>query len=123
MNGQSPGATESKERPIGVLIIGVYLIIQGIFAISYYSELGSIAIFLAGTFMVIGIGLFRGSKGAYIATMIVSVLVLVLGVLIWYDVGANNISIASVIVGGLIIFYLTREVVRDFFFKQNKQQY
>lgn len=108
---------ETNERPFGVLIVGVYMIIQAVFSISYYSEYGIAALFLAGTFAIIGIGVIRGSKGAFIGTILISAMVVVLGFMLWHEWGElNSITVSLIIIGSAIIIYLTRKNVRDFFF-------
>lgn len=115
-----------KDRPFGVTLIAILAVLGGLG--SLFSGLAIIVVIpivgliLGGILIVIGIayfavsyGLWKGLEWAWIITLIVSVLGIIVGLasLIVGNMGA----IFHVIVNGIVIYYLYRPHVKAYFGK------
>ncbi len=105
-----------KARPVGVTILGGWLIFQGFVAFGYSSQFGIWAWIMAALFAVVGIGLLRLQKEAYIATLVIFLAIFLWALYIILIYGIVEYTGAAIILSGLIMFYLSRRKVRYYFF-------
>ncbi|AIF82657.1 hypothetical protein NTE_00576 [Candidatus Nitrososphaera evergladensis SR1] len=126
----------TSSRPMGVTILAILNVIGGIVMLLVglgVAVLGVALIFLApvgiffgGIFAILGIvsfvvagGLLQGSGWAWTATLILSIISIVIGVA---SLAAGNASsIISVIISAAIIYYLYRPYVMAYFGKSTKR--
>ncbi len=115
-----------RNRPLGVTIIAILAVIGGIG--SFFSGMAVIVlipvigIIFGGIFVIIGLsyfvvayGLWKGLNWAWIITLIVSVIGIVVGLgsLVVGNIGA----IFHIIVNAIVIYYLYRPNVKAYFGK------
>jgi hypothetical protein len=114
---------KQQNRPLGVTIIAVLMIIAGIVSLVF----GSI-FFLFGGFVLVAVGiasivmaygLWEGKRWAWIITLILSVIGVISGIasIAIGNVGGIVSAIIRVIIYGVIIYYLYRPNVKAFFGK------
>jgi len=110
---------KQQNRPLGVTIIAILMIIVGILSIA-----GGAILFLLGGFVLVAVGiasivvaygLWKGKRWAWIITLILSVIGLISGI-IYLALGKFQ-EIGHVIINGVIIYYLYRPNVKAFFGK------
>lgn len=109
---------ERKKRSIGVTILGIYFILQGWIALGYTREYGSIVWLAVALSAAIGIGILKLYKVAYVIAIIISAVLLVgslIGVILNVGQPAMGTSIAGIIVGSLLLTFLTQKSVREQF--------
>ena len=115
-----------ESRPLGVTIIAILAAIGGVGAISSgLAVMALIPIFgiiIGGILIVIGLanfavayGLWKGLKWAWIITLIVSVIGIVVG--LGSLAVRDTASIFHIIVNAIVIYYLYRPNVKAFFGK------
>jgi hypothetical protein len=110
---------KQQNRPLGVTIIAILMIVVGILSI-----VGGAIIFLLGGFVLVAVGiasivmaygLWKGKRWAWIITLILSVIGVISGIA---SIAIGNFGgIVSVIIYGVIIYYLYRPNVKAFFGK------
>ena len=110
-----------RQRPLGVTIIAILLVIAGI--ISFVSGLilliiliGIVPLALGIAYLVMAYGLWKGRGWAWTISLILSGIGIVMGIV--YIIQDNlGGGIASIIINGVIIYYLNRPNVKAFFGK------
>ena len=110
-----------RYRPLGVTIIAILLVITGI--ISFVSGLilliiliGIVPLALGIAYLVMAYGLWKGRGWAWTISLILSGIGIVMGIV--YIIQDNlGGGIASIIINGVIIYYLNRPNVKAFFGK------
>ena len=110
-----------RHRPLGVTIIAVLLVIAGI--ISFVGGLilliiliGIVPLALGIAYLVMAYGLWKGRGWAWTISLILSGIGIVMGIV--YIIQDNlGGGIASIIINGVIIYYLNRPNVKAFFGK------
>ena len=115
-----------RDRPIGITIIAILMIISGIFfiiggigftALSVLSlaflagGIGSIILGIAS--LVVAWGLLKGAGWAWIITLIITIISIIANIISL--VGGNTASIIGIIIEGIIIYYLYRPNVKSYF--------
>lgn len=113
---------QKKKRPVGITVLGAWLIFQGFIALGSFSQIQHWAYVATALFALLGIGLLRLYKQAYILTLVVFSIIFIWGLILVMSYGiseATGPAVAGMILSGVIIFYLIRQGVRVFFF--NKQ--
>jgi hypothetical protein len=126
----------TSSRPMGVTILAVLNIISGIIMLLIglgVAALGVVLVFFApigiffgGIFVILGIvsfivagGLLQGRGWAWTATLVLSIISIVIGIA---SLAAGNAgSIISVIISGVIIYYLYRPYVQSYFGKSSRR--
>ena len=114
----------SIERPTGISILAALQVIGGVFAVlggllvlaagAYFGEgfwaVISIVVFLLGFFsIVVGWGLWNLRKWAYQVAMILAVIGIITALL------SLPGSILTLVIDGIIIYYLTRPEIKEVF--------
>ncbi|HEX9320055.1 MAG TPA: hypothetical protein VF884_14065 [Nitrososphaeraceae archaeon] len=123
-----------KSRPIGVTIVAILMIITGIvllsggiFAVSssaVLSELGgplvavvigvgAFAIILGFAHFVLAWGLFKGKGWAWIITVILAIISVILSIV--YIASGGRTNIISLIISAVILYYMYRTEVKSYF--------
>lgn len=123
-----------KHRPLGVTIIAiltaiggiVFLVsgISGIVAAPFVSDFGGVSVGIGIIFLIMGIaylvityGLWKGKRWAWTVTLILSVIGIILAIA---SIAVGNVgAIVSIIIHGVVIYYLYRPNVKAFFGKQS----
>ena len=115
-----------RDRPIGITIIAILMIISGIFfiiggigftALSVISlaflagGIGSIILGIAS--LVVAWGLLKGAGWAWIITLIITIISIIANIISL--AGGNTASIIGIIIEGIIIYYLYRPNVKAYF--------
>jgi hypothetical protein len=115
-----------RDRPIGITIIAILMIISGIFfiiggigftALSVLSlaflagGIGSIILGIAS--LVVAWGLLKGAGWAWIITLIITIISIIANIISLF--GGNTASIIGIIIEGIIIYYLYRPNVKSYF--------
>lgn len=115
-----------RDRPIGITIIAILMIISGIFfiiggigftALSVISlaflagGIGSIILGIAS--LVVAWGLLKGAGWAWIITLIITIISIIANII--SIAGGNTASIIGIIIEGIIIYYLYRPNVKAYF--------
>ena len=115
-----------RDRPIGITIIAILMIISGIFfiiggigftALSVLSlaflagGIGSIILGIAS--LVVAWGLLKGAGWAWIITLIITIISIIANIISL--AGGNTASIIGIIIEGIIIYYLYRPNVKAYF--------
>lgn len=110
---------KQQNRPLGVTIIAILMIIVGILSVVF----GAI-FFLVGGFVPVAVGiasiamaygLWKGKRWAWTITLILSAIGVISGIA---SIAIGNVGgIVSVIIYGVIIYYLYRPNVKAFFGK------
>ena len=106
-------------RPLGVAIIAVLTTIGGIIFLASGAVLligiGIIFLALGIAYLVMAYGLWNGKPWAWTTTLILSVIGIILAVI---SISFGNIgSILSIIIHGVVIYYLYRPNVKVYFGK------
>jgi uncharacterized membrane protein HdeD (DUF308 family) len=110
-----------KHRPLGVTIIAILLVLAGV--ISLVGGLILLIILVGFVFLALGIaylvmayGLWKGKGWAWTISLILSVIGIITGIVY---ITQDNLAggIASIIINGVIIYYLYRPNVKAFFGK------
>ena len=122
-----------KHRPLGVTIIAiltaiggiVFLVsgIAGVIAAPFVSDFGGVSAGIGIILLVIGIaflvvtyGLWKGMRWAWTITWILSVIGIIMAIA---SIAVGNVgAIVSIIIHGVVIYYLYRPNVKAFFGKQ-----
>ncbi|MDF3032829.1 MAG: hypothetical protein K0R91_663 [Nitrososphaeraceae archaeon] len=116
-----------KHRPLGVTIIAILTAIGGIvFLVSGISGIvaGGVSVGIGIIFLILGIaylvityGLWKGKRWAWTVTLILSVIGIILAIA---SIAVGNVgAIVSIIIHGVVIYYLYRPNVKAFFGKQS----
>jgi hypothetical protein len=119
-----------RNRPIGITIIAILMIISGIIFIvsgigltalgvlSLFFLLGGIGTLLLGiASLVVAWGLLKGAGWAWIITLIITIISIIANVASL--AGGNTASIVGIIIEGIIIYYLYRPNVKSYFGRAN----
>ncbi len=115
-----------RDRPIGITIIAILMIISGILFIIGgigLTALGVVSlVFLAGGIgsillgiasLVVAWGLLKGAGWAWIVTLILTIISIIVNVASL--AGGNTANIIGIIINGIIIYYLYRPNVKSYF--------
>jgi hypothetical protein len=115
-----------KNRPIGITIIAILMIISGIFFIISgigLTALGVLSlVFLAGGIgsiilgiasLVVAWGLLKGAGWAWIITLIITIISIIVNIASL--AGGSTANIIGIIINGIIIYYLYRPNVKSYF--------
>jgi hypothetical protein len=115
-----------RDRPIGITIIAILMIISGILFIIGgigLTALGVLSIaFLAGGIgsiilgiasLVVAWGLLKGAGWAWIITLIITVISIIVNIASL--AGGQTANIIGIIINGIIIYYLYRPNVKAYF--------
>jgi len=86
----------------------------------FLSIIGSIMVVLGIAFFVVAWGLFKGKEWAWGVTVILTVITLVISVIT--IIGGNLGSIFTIIIAGIVLYYLYRKNIKMFFGKIKGQQ-
>jgi hypothetical protein len=123
-----------KHRPLGVTIIAILTAIggmvflatgiAGVVAAPSLSDLGGVAaatgiisLLLGIAYFVMAYGLWKGKRWAWTITLILSVIGIILAIA---SIALGNVgAIVSIIIHGVVIYYLYRPNVKAFFGKQS----
>jgi hypothetical protein len=117
-----------KKRPLGVTIVAILMIINGIILI--LTGAGGIAVgaildipfigVASGVLIALGIaalvvawGLIKGKVWAWIVTVILSIISIIMSIIA--IAGGNFGSIISLIINGVILYYMYRSEVKAYF--------
>lgn len=110
-----------KHRPLGVTIIAILLIIAGIISlvgglILLIVLVGFIFLALGIAYLVMAYGLWKGKGWAWTISLILAGIGIIMGIV--YIIQDNLAGgIVSIIINGVIIYYLFRPNVKAFFGK------
>jgi lysylphosphatidylglycerol synthetase-like protein (DUF2156 family) len=122
-----------KHRPLGVTIIAiltaiggiVFLVsgIAGVIAAPLVSDFGGVSAGIGIILLVIGIaflvvayGLWKGMRWAWTITLILSVIGIIMAIA---SIAVGNVgAVVSIIIHGVVIYYLYRPNVKAYFGKQ-----
>ncbi len=110
-----------KHRPLGVTLVAILLIIIGVISligglILLVVIVGIIPLALGIAYLVMAYGLWKGRSWARIITLILAGIGIVIGIV--YIIQDNlGGGIVSIIINGIIIYYLNRPNVKAFFAK------
>ena len=123
-----------KHRPLGVTIIAILTAIggmvflatgiAGVVSAPFLSDLGGVAaatgiisLLLGIAYFVMAYGLWKGKRWAWTITLILSVIGIILAIA---SIALGNVgAIVSIIIHGVVIYYLYRPNVKAFFGKQS----
>jgi uncharacterized membrane protein HdeD (DUF308 family) len=109
-----------KQRPLGVTLIAILTAIGGIIFLAsglvlLIVGIGIILLALGIAYLVMAYGLWKGREWAWTITLILSVIGIIVAIV---SVAAGNVSaIISIIIQGIVIYYLYRPNVKAFFGK------
>ena len=109
-----------KHRPLGVTVIAILTVIGGIiFLVSglvlLIIGIGIILLALGIAYLVMAYGLWKGKGWAWTITLILSAIGIIVAVV---SIATGNVGgIISIIINGVIIYYLYRPSVKAFFGK------
>jgi hypothetical protein len=110
-----------KRRPLGVTIIAILLILGGLVwlvsgLILLIVLVGIVFLALGIAYLIMAYGLLKGRGWAWTISLILAGIGIVAGI---YHITQNNIggAIASIIINGVIIYYLYRPNVKAYFGK------
>jgi uncharacterized membrane protein HdeD (DUF308 family) len=107
-----------KHRPLGVTLIAILTAIGGIIFLASGLVLlivGIILLALGIAYLVMAYGLWKGRGWAWTITLILSAIGIIVAIV---SVAAGNVSaIISIIIQGIVIYYLYRPNVKAFFGK------
>jgi lysylphosphatidylglycerol synthetase-like protein (DUF2156 family) len=130
MTGSSTAVQSESPRPLGITILGILMIIAGLF--NFAGGIGllmSTDIFVAGisalgvlfglVYVLTGFGFLQGARWAWTPGFIVSILNLV-RTLLEAAQGAVLFALPGIIVALIILYYLTTPAVRGFFDHGNR---
>jgi uncharacterized membrane protein HdeD (DUF308 family) len=111
-----------KHRPFGVTIIAILTAIGGIVflasgAVLLIVGIGIILLALGIAYFVMAYGLWTGKRWAWTITLILSVIGIIVAIA---SIVAGNVgAIISIIIHGVVIYYLYRPNVKAYFGKQS----
>jgi uncharacterized membrane protein HdeD (DUF308 family) len=111
-----------KLRPLGVTIISILTAIGGIVflasgAVLLVVGIGIILLALGIAYFVMAYGLWTGKRWAWTVTLILSVIGIIVAIA---SIVAGNVgAIISIIIHGVVIYYLYKPNVKAFFGKQS----
>lgn len=109
-----------KHRPLGVTLIAILTAIGGIIFLAsglvlLLVGIGIILLALGIAYLVMAYGLWKGRGWAWTITLILSAIGIIVAIV---SVAAGNVSaIISIIIQGIVIYYLYRPNVKAFFGK------
>ena len=116
-----------RDRPIGITIIAILMIISGILFIIGGIGLTALSVlslaFLAGGIgtiilgiasLVVAWGLLKGAGWAWIITLIITIISIIVNIVSLFASG-NTAQIIGIIINGIIIYYLYRPNVKAYF--------
>jgi uncharacterized membrane protein HdeD (DUF308 family) len=109
-----------KHRPLGVTVIAILTIIGGIiFLVSglvlLIIGIGIILLALGIAYLVMAYGLWKGKGWAWTITLILSAIGIIVAIV---SIATGNVgAIISIIINGVIIYYLYKPNVKAFFGK------
>jgi uncharacterized membrane protein HdeD (DUF308 family) len=109
-----------KHRPLGVSKVAILTAIGGIVfltsgAVLLIIGIGIIFLAVGIAFLVVAYGLWRGKRWAWTVTLILSVIGIILAIA---SLAVGNMgAIVSIIIHGVVIYYLYRPNVKAFFGK------
>ncbi|MDQ4014204.1 MAG: hypothetical protein M3136_00360 [Thermoproteota archaeon] len=109
-----------KHRPLGVTIIAILTIIGGLIFLAsglvlLIVGIGIILLALGIAYLVMAYGLWKGKGWAWTITLILSAIGIVVALI---SIAAGNIgAILSIVIHGVVIYYLYRPNVKAFFGK------
>ena len=109
-----------KHRPLGVSIVAILTAIGGIVfltsgAVLLIIGIGIIFLAVGIAFLVVTYGLWKGKRWAWTVTLILSVIGIILAIA---SLAVGNMgAIVSIIIHGVVIYYLYRPNVKAFFGK------
>jgi uncharacterized membrane protein HdeD (DUF308 family) len=109
-----------KQRPLGVTLIAILTAIGGIIFLAsglvlLLVGIGIILLALGIAYLVMAYGLWKGREWAWTITLILSAIGIIVAIV---SVAAGNVSaIISIIIQGIVIYYLYRPNVKAFFGK------
>jgi uncharacterized membrane protein HdeD (DUF308 family) len=109
-----------KHRPLGVTLIAILTAIGGIIFLAsglvlLIVGIGIILLALGIAYLVMAYGLWKGREWAWTITLILSAIGIIVAIV---SVAAGNVSaIISIIIQGIVIYYLYRPNVKAFFGK------
>lgn len=114
------GITMEKGRPLGITIIAILLIINGIIFLVTGTGILIFLPFIGIPLIIIGIanlfvawGLLKGKGWAWIFTLIVNGISIILNAV---SIASGNVgAIVGIIINAVIIYYLYRPNVRSYF--------
>jgi uncharacterized membrane protein (DUF2068 family) len=111
---------QQKQRPLGVTIIAILMIISGIALLSTGAVLlvvgiGVVPIALGIASFVMAYGLWKGKRWAWTITLILSVIGIIVGIA---SIATGNVgAIIHIIINAVVIYYLYRPNVKAYFGK------
>jgi len=112
------------KRPAGVIVLSIYIVLQGISLFGLTGRFGSIVSVISILVIVMGVGLFRGSLVAYVGTLIIFASTIITAAVHYLSYGEYYFSLGSIIGlvfwSALILIYLSLPGVRNYFLIQNK---
>jgi uncharacterized membrane protein HdeD (DUF308 family) len=109
-----------KHRPVGVTIVAILTVIGGLIFLGFgllflIFGIGIILLALGIAYMVMAYGLWKGKGWAWTITLILSAIGIVVALI---SIAAGNIgAIFSIVIHGVVIYYLYRPNVKAFFGK------
>ena len=111
---------QQKQRPLGVTIIAILMIISGIALLSTWAILlvvgiGVVPIVLGIASFVMAYGLWKGKGWAWTITLILSV-ISIISAIVSIAYGGSG-AIINIIINAIIIYYLYRPNVKAYFGK------
>jgi uncharacterized membrane protein (DUF2068 family) len=111
---------QQKQRPLGVTIIAILMIISGIAllgtgAILLVVGIGVVPIVLGIASFVMAYGLWKGKGWAWTITLIISVISIISAIVSIVFGGSG--AIINIIINAIIIYYLYRPNVKAYFGK------
>jgi hypothetical protein len=118
----------SRKRPLGVTIVAILMIINGIILIA--GGIGGVTVgglmgipligVASGVLIALGIaalivawGLIKGKGWAWIVTVILSIISIIMSIIA--IVGGNFASIINLVISGAILYYMYRPQVKAYF--------
>ena len=117
-----------KKRPLGVTIVAILMIINGIILIltgaggiavgaildiAFIGVASGVLIALGIAALVVAWGLIKGKGWAWIVTVILSIISIIMSIIA--IAGGNFGSIISLIINGVILYYMYRSEVKAYF--------
>ena len=111
---------QQKQRPLGVTIIAILMIISGIAllgtgAVLLVVGIGVVPIVLGIASFVMAYGLWEGKGWAWTITLILSVISIIVGIA---SIATGNFgAIIHIIINAVVIYYLYRPNVKAYFGK------
>lgn len=123
-----------KERPLGVTVIGVLLLLYGLFMILAgvsFSSLGDlddlelavqmVSLIMGFAYLLLALGFFKGWGWVWMLTMVVVILGIIWSVVSWIIDGSNTDTLWEMMIGliipVIIMLYMSSTNVKAFFGK------